>query len=239
MTDYRLAALLLVLGVGVWYNNFMRLYHGSQNEFVTPKYGLGQDQHDFGRGFYLTDTEELAKEWAVYKPKSADGWVHTFDLDLEGLRVLDYRNENVFAWIAELMRHRDADESAAYRRRAPLFIEKYCVEEADDYDVVIGWRANASYFYIVKAFVRGEIDPDCLPELLKLGGFGIQYVVRSAKAYERLQALVDLRQRVSYATYHEAYEDRDSAARRKMYDLIEDPEFNRLRHSFNDLIREG
>lgn len=57
--------------------------------------------------------------------------------------------------------------------------------------------------------------------------------------HERLQALVDLRQRVSYATYHEAYEDRDSAARRKMYDLIEDPEFNRLRHSFNDLIREG
>ena len=84
----------------MWYNNFMRLYHGSQNEVVMPRYGLGQDQHDFGRGFYLTDTEELAKEWAVYKPKSAD------------------------------------------RRRAPLFIKKYCVKEADDYDVVIGWRAN-------------------------------------------------------------------------------------------------
>ena len=120
----------------------MRLYHGSQNEVVMPRYGLGQDQHDFGRGFYLTDTEELAKEWAVYKPKSADGWVHAFDFDLEGLRVLDYRNGNVFALIAELMRHRDADESAAYRRRVPLFIEKYCVKEADDYDVVIGWRAR-------------------------------------------------------------------------------------------------
>ena len=73
MTDYRLSALLLVLGVGVWYNNFMRLYHGSQNEFVTPKYGLGQDQHDFGRGFYLTDTEELAKEWAVYNDLIREG----------------------------------------------------------------------------------------------------------------------------------------------------------------------
>ena len=223
----------------VWYNDFMRLFHGSQSEVVEPVCGLGQDHHDFGRGFYLTDDENLAKEWSVYKPKSNDGWCHSFELDLNGLKVLDFRERGVFAWVAELMKHRDADESIVYRRRAPLFIEKYGVKDADDYDVVAGWRANASYFYIVKAFVRGEIDPDCLPELLKLGGFGIQYVVRSQSAYERLQALVDLRQRVSYATYHEAYENRDSAARGKMYELIADERFNPLVRSFNDLIREG
>ena len=62
----------------------MRLYHGSQSEDVEPTYGLGQDRHDFGRGFYLTDTVELAKEWSVYRPKSNDGWIHAFDLELEG-----------------------------------------------------------------------------------------------------------------------------------------------------------
>ena len=54
----------------------MRLYHGSQNAIVEPKYGLGQDHHDFGRGFYLTDREDLAKEWSVYRPRSMDGWLH-------------------------------------------------------------------------------------------------------------------------------------------------------------------
>ena len=33
----------------------IRLYHGSQDEIVEPQYGLGQDHHDFGRGFYLTE----------------------------------------------------------------------------------------------------------------------------------------------------------------------------------------
>lgn len=107
----------------------MRLYHGSQNAIVEPKYGLGQDHHDFGRGFYLTD-------------------------------------------------------------------------------------------------------------LLKLGGFGIQYVLKSPKAYEHLQALPGLRRPVEFAPHHASYETRDSEARRKMHELIADPQFNRLARLFNDLIRE-
>jgi len=39
----------------------MILYHGSQNETVEPCFGKGEDRHDFGKGFYLTDSSELAK----------------------------------------------------------------------------------------------------------------------------------------------------------------------------------
>ena len=39
------------------------LFHGSPHESVTPEYGLGNDKHDYGRGFYLTANVELAKEW--------------------------------------------------------------------------------------------------------------------------------------------------------------------------------
>jgi len=217
----------------------MILYHGSQNEIVEPCFGKGERFHDFGSGFYLTDVLDLAKEWSVYRPKSHDGWIHAFDLDLSGLRVLDFRSENlVFAWIAELMKHRDADESAAYRRRAPQFIEKYGVD-ACAYDVIVGWRANASYFYIVKAFVRGEIDADCLADLLRLGGFGIQYAVKSAAAYSKLHSLPDLRQNVSYDVFHASYETRDVKARNRMRELIADPGFNRLERLFADVLREG
>ena len=39
------------------------LFHGSPYKSVTPEYGLGNDKHDYGRGFYLTANVELAKEW--------------------------------------------------------------------------------------------------------------------------------------------------------------------------------
>lgn len=215
-----------------------RLYHGSQNAEVKPEYGLGDVRHDFGKGFYMTDSPELASEWAVYRPKSQDGWVHAFDLDLNGLNVLDFRHtDKVFAWVAELMKHRDADESAAYRRRAPSFIEKFGIDTGAC-DVQVGWRADASYFYIVKAFVRDEVDADCLPDLLKLGGFGVQYVVKSPKAYAQLRSLPEFRQAVRFAEHHESYEMRDGAARTKMRELIADPSFNRLERLFSDLVRE-
>ena len=217
----------------------IRLYHGSQDEIVEPQYGLGQDHHDFGMGFYLTEVPDLAKEWSVYRPKSHDGWVHAFDLELEGLKILDFRNRGVFAWVAELMKHRDADESSAYRRRAPLFIGKFAVPDADDYDVQIGWRADASYFYIVKAFVRDEVDADCLEELLRLGGFGIQYVVKSPRAYANLRQLPEFKQSVVFDRHHAAYESRDASAREKMRELLADPKFNRLERLFSDVIREA
>lgn len=56
------------------------LYHGSPNETVMPKFGLGEEKHDYGKGFYLTESLELAKEWAVYRPNASNSWVHEFEL---------------------------------------------------------------------------------------------------------------------------------------------------------------
>lgn len=213
------------------------LYHGSQTAEVEPKFGLGSDFHDYGAGFYLTDRAELAAEWAVYRPNSLDGWIHAFELDLDGLKVFDFREAGVLPWIAELMKHRAADESSAYRRRAPIFISRYGID-LSSYDVVVGWRADASYFYIAKAFVRDEIDVSALDGLLKLGGFGIQYTVKSERAYRQLKSLPDQRLPVVFSEKHADYVRRDSAARDKMRELIADPGFNKLERLFSDIIRE-
>ncbi len=54
------------------------LYHGTTDKIVTPEFGLGNDRHDYGKGFYLTNDIELAKEWAVCRPnKKMDGFIHT------------------------------------------------------------------------------------------------------------------------------------------------------------------
>ena len=38
--------------------SIITLYHGTPNEFVTPQYGYGEDKHDYGKGFYLTENIE-------------------------------------------------------------------------------------------------------------------------------------------------------------------------------------
>lgn len=59
------------------------LYHGSPNRVIVPKFGYGEDRHDYGRGFYLTENLELAKEWAVCRPDETNGWVHKYEMESE------------------------------------------------------------------------------------------------------------------------------------------------------------
>ena len=63
------------------------------------------------------------------------------------------------------MKHRDASDSKRYKMLAKKFIEKYGIDTSCC-DVIRGWRANASYFYIAKEFVRDNVDIDILEDLL-------------------------------------------------------------------------
>lgn len=160
--------------------NKVVLYHGSPNDKIIPTYGLGESRHDYGKGFYLTENIDLAKEWAVCNPSNISGWVHK-------------------------------------------------------YDVIKGWRANASYFYIAKAFVRDEIDIEILEELLSLGSLGIQYCVKTEKAYSKLWELSDELISVDYSEFNEKYNARDVAARDNMRKLINSDK-NKVTNVFSTLI---
>ncbi len=196
------------------------LYHGTLNKIVTPMYGQGDDKHDYGRGFYLTDDIELAKEWAVCRPEETNGWVHKYELDCDELKILDFKEYDVLAWLAELMKHRDAADSKRYRMLAGKFIMKYGIDTSE-YDVIKGWRANASYFYIAKEFVKDNIDIDILEELLSLGGLGIQYCIKSELAYSKLHEIQDGLMSVEYSEFNDKYNKRDVTARKNMRDLVE------------------
>ncbi len=213
----------------------IRLYHGSPERDFTPTFGLGRDQHDYGRGFYLTAFPDLAREWAVAASPGADGWLHAYDLRLDGLRILDFTVLGSLPWLAELMKHRNADESRYYRENAGKFIAKYGVDLGDDY-VVRGWSANASFFYIAKSFVRNNIGVDFLSKLLTLGNLGIQYFVKSERAFDRLEEVVEAREPVRAAEYHGKYDTRDADARALMYDLIENSPENDLSRTFKDIV---
>ena len=210
------------------------LFHGSPDKIINPVFGRGEDKHDYGKGFYLTESIELASEWAVCRPNDLNGWVHKYELETEGLKILDFQGESVLTWLAELMKHRDAADSKRYRMLAQKFIARYGIE-TEEYDVIKGWRANASYFYIAKAFVRDEIDLDILEELLFLGGLGIQYCIKSEKAYSQLHEIQEALISVEYDVFNQKYNERDVQGRDRMRELI-DSDANKVTKVFSTLI---
>ena len=210
------------------------LFHGSPDKIIKPVFGRGEDKHDYGKGFYLTESIELASEWAVCRPNDLNGWVHKYELETEGLKILDFQGESVLTWLAELMKHRDAADSKRYRMLAQKFIARYGIE-TEEFDVIKGWRANASYFYIAKAFVRDEIDLDILEELLSLGGLGIQYCIKSEKAYSQLHEIQEALLSVEYDVFNQKYNERDVQGRDRMRKLI-DSDANKVTKVFSTLI---
>ena len=173
-------------------------------------------------------------EWAVYKPNNLNGWLHQFTLNTDKLKVLDFTQLNILCWLAELMKHRDAADSKRYRMLSARFIEKYSIS-TDAYDVIKGWRANASYFYIAKAFVRDEIDVDILEELMTLGGLGIQYCLKSQKAFDNIAENTAALQPVDFTEFNLKYNTRDITARDNMRKLI-DSDRNKVTKVFSTLI---
>ena len=211
----------------------LTLYHGSPVRDFTPTYGFGQDKHDYGRGFYLTASKGLACEWAVCQSGSVEGWLHKYSLDIGNLKIFDFQDAGVLSWLAELMKHRVADTSRRYSMYAPKFIEKYGVDTSG-YDIIKGWRADASYFCIAKAFVRDEVDVSILEELLKYGDLGIQYCCKTSEAFAALQE-VQSPEMVPHDEFNPLYVQRDTSAREKMRALI-NSDRNSLTTVFSDLI---
>ena len=150
------------------------------------------------------------------------------------MSVLDFQEKDVLSWLAELMKHRDAADSKRYRVLSRKFIDKYGIDTSA-YDVIKGWRANASYFYIAKEFVRDNIDIDILEELLSLGSLGIQYCIKTEKAYSHLREIPDDMSIVDYQQFNEKYNKRDINARHKMRVLV-DSDANKVTKVFSTLF---
>ena len=104
------------------------------------------------------------------------------------------------------------------------------------YDV-IKFGENASYFYIAKCFVRDEVDLDILPELLKLGDLGIQYCLKTEKAFQYLKEDVTALQEIDYHKINPQYIQRDRNAREAMYALI-NSEKNKIENVFRNEGRQ-
>lgn len=168
----------------ITHNERLRIFHGSSNQIVA-KYGKGKNKNDYGKAFYCTEDEHQAKLWAV--SKNGSGYVYEYSLDVQGLSILKIDEDNVLLWIAILMSNRElSDLSDSGEVNLNLFIDKYLTVNVNDYDIIIGYRADDSYFRFATSFIEGTLTYEYLVKAIKLGNLGYQVAIKSEKAFNRL-----------------------------------------------------
>ena len=165
----------------------MRLYHGSENIIEKPVYGKGARYNDYGKGFYCTENIELAKEWACAKQKN--GYANIYDLDLSELNVLNLNSGsyNILNWLAILADNRTYWQNGSIAEPAKNYIKENFLPDISTYDVIIGYRADDSYFSFAQDFVSGVISLQKLAQAMRLGKLGEQIVLKSPKAFAQIQ----------------------------------------------------
>lgn len=165
----------------------MILYHGSPEIVEVPVYGKGSETNDYGRGFYCTESSELAKEWAC--PTVKDGFSNKYEFDISDLKVLYLNKEgyNILNWIAILLKYRVFPKRSPIARQASKYLLEEFLPDISDYDVIWGYRADDSYFSYAKDFLNNTISVNQLAQAMKLGELGEQVVLMTPKAFEKIR----------------------------------------------------
>lgn len=167
--------------------NRLILYHGSEQIVETPQYGVGKKYNDYGQGFYCTECLELAKEWAC--PVKKDGYANRYVLSSEGLKVmyLTRGDFHILNWMALLLQNRRFDINNSIGSNAREYILTHFLPDIREVDVIIGYRADDSYFSFAEDFVNNTISVRDLKRAMSLGRLGEQVVLISEKAFGQIE----------------------------------------------------
>lgn len=162
------------------------LYHGSEQLIEEPIFGKGKGNNDFGLGFYCTESEDLAKEWAVSSLRN--GFANRYTLDTEYLNVLNLNSPDftILNWIAVLVEHRLFSIKTPVARRAKRYLVENFSVNVNAFDVVTGYRADDSYFDYAESFLNNGITVEQLARAMRLGKLGEQIVLKSRFAFSKL-----------------------------------------------------
>lgn len=163
-----------------------KLYHGSSKIIEKPIYGYGKTYNDYGLGFYCTDIPEMAKEWAV--SKDHDGYANCYELDCTGLQILDLNAPNfcILHWLSILLQNREFDIPSPLALEAKEYLLTHFSIDYENYDAIIGYRADDSYFSFAQDFLNGTISYRQLNNAMHLGKLGLQFVLKSKTAFDQI-----------------------------------------------------
>ena len=214
----------------------MELWHGSVQIIRKPSIEACRPHNDYGRGFYCTRHEELAKEWACQQA-GRDGFANCYELDAAGLAWLNLNSADfsLLDWLAVLLAHRSFQANTPVAQEGAAYLLEHFGVEVSGYDVVCGYRADDSYFSFARAFLNNQISVGQLARAMKLGDLGEQVVLVSPHAFDRLEFVRAAR--AESIAYYPLRQARDQRARADYRGIAQS--FDRTGLYLRDIVVEG
>ncbi|MCR5530859.1 MAG: DUF3990 domain-containing protein [Lachnospiraceae bacterium] len=211
------------------------LYHGSPEIVRSPELRKGKPYNDYGQGFYCTEHLELAKEWAC--TETADGYVNKYELNTSGLSVLNLGSKDytILHWLAVLMEYRRFHISSPVMTQGAKWLKENFLIDLSPYDIVVGYRADDSYFSFARAFISNEISLHQLSYAMRLGNLGEQVTLKSDLAFEQIRFVSY--EFVDRSIYFALRKARDDNARKAYRKELETEKLNGI--YIRDLVLEG
>ena len=123
----------------------------------------------------------------------------------------------ILHWLAILLSNREFDTPAGLALEAKEFLKKNFMLDYKEYDIIKGYRADDSYFSFAQDFINGTISYRQLNNAMYLGKLGIQYVLKSKEAFNRI--VFDGYEEAEYKEWYAKKMKRDKSARREYFDV--------------------
>ena len=215
-------------------DKIITIYHGSEKIVEKPIFGGGRKNNDFGLGFYCTASKELAKEWAV--SNLYDGISNCYTLDTEYLNILNLNSSDysILNWIAVLVELRVFSIKNPVARRAKRYLLDNFSIYVNAFDLIIGYRADVSYFDYAESFLNNAITVEQLARAMKLGKLGEQIVFKSKFAFSKLKFEgYDIANKDRYYVFRK---DRNDEANKLYMEMLEEDSDGLY---IQDIIRGG
>ena len=114
-------------------------------------------------------------------------------------------------WIAVLLANRTFDLDTEIAREVRDYLVANFMPPIAKADVVIGYRADDSYFNYADSFVNNALSVRRLGEAMRLGRLGVQVALRTERAMAKLS--YQGAEEVPWERYRPRYVARDSSAR--------------------------
>lgn len=215
----------------------MKIFHGSENRIEKPEYGKGKPYNDYGLGFYCTEDIEMAKEWSC--GEDHDGFANEYTLDITGLKVLNLNapEYTILHWLAVLLKNRTFRLTNPIAKDAKEYLLEHFPVNTEDYDVIIGYRADDSYFSFAEDFLNNAISVRKLEKAMRLGNLGEQVVLVSRAAFDALKYVGA--EEADRSMYYVLKMKRDKAARAEYLGSDRKPSYVLDELYMLDIMRQG
>lgn len=142
------------------------VYHGSSVEIPKPSLDYGRANTDFGAGFYVTESYEMAEKWACRRGMSV---INEYRFDTSDLNGYNFNLDE--KWLNFVINNRNEDLPEI---------------NTDRYDYLRGATADDKLFSTIEQYENGFMSQETAIKVLNCMNIGTQICIKSEKGLENL-----------------------------------------------------